>query len=57
MSLVLIKNGTLVDPAKAEASADLYLQDGNVAGIGKKPKGFKAEKSRSMPRAAGSCRV
>lgn len=43
MSL-LVKNGTLVNPATRETGrADLYLQNGLIAGIGKKPNGFKTE--------------
>ena len=39
-----IKNGTLVNPAESKTTqADLYLQDGAIAGVGKKPKSFKAE--------------
>ena len=45
MSL-LIQNGLIVDPDAAGTSqADLYLRDGLIAGIGKKPKDFKAEQT------------
>lgn len=41
-----LKNGLLVDGSEAQPrSADLYLQDGKIAGIGSAPKGFKAEQT------------
>lgn len=41
---VLIKGGALIDPKEKESrEEDLYLQDGVIAGVGRKPKGFKAE--------------
>jgi len=42
---VHIAGGHLVDPANGiDAPADVFLRDGKVAGIGKKPKGFAAER-------------
>ena len=41
---VLIKNGLLVNPAEQDThEQDLYLQNGVIAAIGKKPTGFKTE--------------
>ncbi|MGR3914679.1 MAG: dihydroorotase, partial [Gammaproteobacteria bacterium] len=40
-----ISGGQLVDPANGiDAPADVFLRGGMVAGIGKKPKGFTAER-------------
>ena len=42
MSLHL-KNGLLVEPGEStQRQADLYLEDGKIAGIGKAPEGFQA---------------
>lgn len=39
-----IKNGNLIDPAnKLDAKQDLYIADGIIAGINKKPDGFKSD--------------
>ncbi len=41
-----IKNGRLVDPRNGiDAKNDLYLAEGKVAGVGRAPSGFKAERS------------
>ncbi|MDB5729696.1 MAG: dihydroorotase [Noviherbaspirillum sp.] len=41
-----IKNGHLIDPANGvDAQQDLYIADGVVAGIGKAPEGFTAERT------------
>ncbi len=41
-----IKNGKVVDPAgSTEHQTDLFLRDGRIVGIGKAPKGFKAEQT------------
>ena len=41
-----IKNGRLVDPRNGiDAKNDLYLAAGKVAGVGRAPAGFKADRS------------
>ena len=39
-----IKNGRLLDPAnKLDSKKDLYISDGIISGVGKKPDGFKSD--------------
>ena len=41
-----ILNGLLIDPkCKIEKKENLYIKDGVILGIGRKPKGFKPEVS------------
>ncbi|MBI1889962.1 MAG: dihydroorotase [Burkholderiales bacterium] len=41
-----IKNGRLIDPANGiDAQQDVYIADGKVAGVGKTPAGFVADKT------------
>jgi len=40
---ILIKNGTLIDPVGLqESKTDIFIEGNLVAGVGSKPKGFKA---------------
>jgi dihydroorotase len=40
-----VKNGRLVDPAsRADAKQDLFISGGKVAGVGRAPAGFRAER-------------
>lgn len=40
-----VKNGRLVDPAgRIDAKHDLYVSDGKIAGVGRAPAGFRAER-------------
>ncbi len=40
---IRIRNGRVIDPAQdLDAVSDLWVEDGTVAGVGRKPRGFKA---------------
>ena len=42
---ILIRNGTLIDPAAgAESKQDLYIADGRIAAVGRAPADFRADR-------------